>query len=155
MNNYFLSRRRAECKVTRRSLGFTLIEAIVALVLIGGAGMALFSWLNSSIVALRRVEDANARSDATANIIEYMQAVNPMLNPEGRANFGNYQIEWKAEPMTAVVDGVSNPQSIGLYQLGLYQTKIGAEKADDPHWFDLQLELVGYKKVRTKQAPLK
>ena len=30
-------------KHLRRGLGFTLLEAIVALVLIGGAGMALFS----------------------------------------------------------------------------------------------------------------
>jgi len=131
-----------------RSLGFTLIEAIVALVLIGGAGMALFSWVNSSIVALRRVEDANARSEAVANIIEYMQAINPMLTPEGKADFGAYQIRWTSEPIANKVDGVSNPSGIGLFQLGLYRMRIDAMKADDPRWFDLKLNLVGYKKVR-------
>jgi general secretion pathway protein I len=136
----------------RRNLGFTLIEAIVALVLIGGAGMALFSWVNGSIVALRRVEDANARNEATSNIIEYMQGVNPMLIPEGKSNFGSYQIEWKSKPIVAAVDGVSNPRGVGLFQLGLYDTQIDVRKADDPHWFDLKLELVGYKKVRSRQA---
>lgn len=139
----------------RRNLGFTLIEAMVALVLIGGAGMALFSWINNSIVALRRVEDANARNDAVANIIEYMQAVNPMQTPDGKANFGSYQIEWKSETLVAPMDGISNPNSVGLFQLGLFQTRIDAAKVDDPHWFELKLELVGYEKVRTKQAAIK
>ena len=139
----------------KRSLGFTLLEAIVALVLIGGVGMALFSWINSSIVALRRVEDANARNESAANIIEYMQAVNPMQTPEGSANFGAYQIQWKAEALIDQVDGVANPQGNSLFQLGLYQTKINAVKANDPNWFDFTLKLVGYKKVRTKQAVAK
>lgn len=137
-----------------RSLGFTLLEAIVAMVLIGGAGMALFSWINSSIVALRRVEDANARNEAAANIIEYMQAVNPMLKPEGTADFGSYQIQWKSDPLTDKADNVSNPQGIGMFELGLYKTSIAAVKADDPNWFDLKLTLVGFKKVREAQSPI-
>lgn len=133
-----------------RTLGFTLLEAIVALVLIGGAGMALFSWINSSIVSLRRVEDANARNEAATNIIEYMQAVNPMLAPEGKADFGAYQIRWKSDPLTDQFDGVENPQGLSLFQLGLYQTSVYATKSDDPSWFNLKLELVGYKKVRER-----
>jgi general secretion pathway protein I len=133
------------------SFGFTLIEAIVALVLIGGAGMALFSWVNGSIVALRRVEDANARNDAVANIVEYMQVVNPMLTPEGKVNFGAYRIEWKSELVTGDVDGISNPGSVGLFRLGLYKTAILVAKTDDPHWFDLTLTQTGFRKVREKQ----
>lgn len=138
-------------KKNARNLGFTLIEVIVALVLIGGAGMALFSWINGSIVALRRVEDANARNEAASNIIEYMQTVNPMLTPEGTAEFGSYQIRWKADPLSDTVDGVVNPQGVGLYQLGLYRAKINAVKVDDPNWFDLTLTLVGYKKTHESQ----
>lgn len=137
----------------RRSKGFTLLEAMVALVLIGGAGMALFTWVNSSIVALRRVESANARSDAIANVIEYMQGVNPMLNPEGKADFGSYQISWKSAPLTAKVDGTGNPSGVSLFQLSLYETSIDAVKSDDPRWFDLKLTLVGYKKVREIGRP--
>lgn len=135
-----------------RNPGFTLIEAIVALVLIGGAGMALFSWINSSIVALRRVEDANARNEAVANIVEYMQAVNPMLTPDGKADFGAYRIEWKSELLVPETDNIANPSGVGLFRLGLYQTAIFAQKPDDPRWFDLKLNLTGYRKVREKQT---
>ena len=132
-----------------RASGFTLIEALVALVIIGAFGMALFTWINSSIVSLHRVEDANARNDAAANIIEYMQAVNPMQTPEGKNNFGSYQIQWKSDPVTDEVDGVTSPQGNSLYRLALYQTKISVAKTDDPNWFELKLKLVGYKKVRS------
>lgn len=136
-----------------RNRGFTLLEAMVALVLIGGAGMALFTWVNSSIVALRRVEDANARNDAMVNVIEYMQAINPMQTPEGKVDFGNYQILWKSEPITDIVNGSSNPQGQSLFQLALYETRINAGKSDDPRWFELKLKLVGYKKVRETRLP--
>ena len=96
------------------------------------------------------MEDANA-DEATANIIEYMQAVNPMQTPEGSANFGAYQIQWKAEPLIDQVDGVSNPQGVSLFQLGLYQTKINAVKANDPNWFDFTLSWLDIKKCATRR----
>jgi len=137
----------------RRNKGFTLLEAIVALVLIGGVGMALFTWINSSIVALRRVEDANNRNEAITNAVEYMQAVNPMQRPEGKANFGNYRIVWKSSPLSDTVDGSAYPQGVSLYQLALYETVIDATKADDPHWFEIKINLAGYKKVRELKLP--
>lgn len=132
----------------RREPGFTLIEALVALVVLGSAGMALFSWINASIMSLRRVEDANARSDAMANVIEYLQAVNPMITPVGRADLGHYTIEWTAAPVTPVADGSGYPRGISLYQLALFDTRVVAAKPGDSAWFEFTLTLAGHKKVR-------
>jgi general secretion pathway protein I len=121
-------------------------------VLISGAGMALFSWVNSSIMALRRVEDTNKRNEAIANVVEYMQAINPMATPEGEANFGGYQIRWKSQAVTPTADNTNYPQGIGLYRVGLFETHISAMKSDDPRWFELKLLLVGHKKVREIQG---
>ncbi|WP_025917395.1 prepilin-type N-terminal cleavage/methylation domain-containing protein [Herminiimonas sp. CN] len=137
----------------RRNQGFTLLEAMVALVLVGSLGMTLFAWVNSSIVALRRVEDANNRNEAIANVVEYMQAVNPMQAPEGKADFGNYQIVWKSRPLSDTVDGSAYPQGVSLYQLELFETAIDAAKTDNPHWFEIKIRLAGYKKVRELKLP--
>lgn len=134
-------------------MGFTLIEALVALVILGGAGMTLFSWINASIVSVQRVEQANERSDAVANTIEYMQAVNPMRDPAGRADLGHYAIEWTAVALAPAVDGAAYPQGLSLFQLGLYETRVRATRADDPAWFELELTLVGYRKVRESGSP--
>lgn len=129
-------------------LGFTLIEAIVALVLIGSTGMALFSWINTNIITLNRVQEINAQSEATRNIVEYMNAINPMITPEGKVDFGSYRITWQAEIATDIKDGANYPRGVGLYQLAMYRTNIDARKASGEPWFDLTLQQVGYKKVR-------
>lgn len=136
-------------RVRTRQSGFTLLEAIVALVLISGAGMALFSWINQSITSLTKIQEANARSEATINILEYMDRVNPMLMPEGTAPLGAYSIRWRAQPISNITEGASYPQGLSLFQLALYRTDISVRKAQDMTWFELRLQQVGYKKVRS------
>ena len=134
--------------------GFTLLEAIVALVILSGAGMAVFAWINGSLSALHHVEDTNARSQASANVIEYMQAINPMMQPDGRFDFGAYTIQWQSKASTDLVDGSNYPQGVSLYQLALYRTHVQASTSSDPQWFELDLDLVGYKRVRQEFNPL-
>lgn len=132
----------------RKQLGFTLIEAIVALVLIGTTGMALFGWINTNITTLNRVQETNAENAATINVLEYMNSINPMISPEGQANLGAYRLSWNAETVMEPRDGAGYPYGISLYQLGLYQTKITVQKPDGQFWFAFTLQQVGYKKVR-------
>ena len=138
----------------RTQQGFTLIEAIVAMVLIATTGMALFSWINSNLITLNRVQEANAESAATTNVVDYMNTVNPMLLPQGEANLGAYRISWKANVGTDPRDGAGYPYGTSLYQLALYQTQIRVQKADGQPWFDFTLQQVGYKQVRILAMPL-
>lgn len=131
--------------------GFTLLEAIVAMVLISSTGITLFAWVNSSITALNHIHDANARSEATVNALEYLDRVNPMLTPEGRASLGSYQVRWRAKPVTLIQDGVNYPQGLGLYQFALYETRVLLENSSGQAWFDFNIRQIGYKKVRTLQ----
>lgn len=136
-----------------RQAGFTLLEAIVALVLISSAGLALFGWINGNIMALTRIQDANARAEATINILEYIDRVNPMLTPEGRAPLGTYSIQWRSQPISKITDGVNSPLGISLYQMALYSTTVSVMSEGGQTWFQLQLQQVGYKKVRTLALP--
>lgn len=132
-----------------RQAGFTLMEAIVAMVLISGTGLALYGWINGNIAALSRVHDVNARSEATTNILEYMNRVNPMLMPEGGTSLGMYAIRWRANPVSPVVDGVAYPRGRSLYQLALFETTVAVSAEGGSAWFELKLKQVGYKQVRS------
>lgn len=131
-----------------RLRGFTLLEAIVALVLISGAGFALFGWINTSLMSLNRVQELNAQSDAAQNVLDYMNKINPMQKQEGAADFGFYQLHWKSEPVTATQDGVGYPFGISFFRLALYQTHMEITRGGKL-WFDLDLRQAGYEKVRS------
>lgn len=136
-----------------RQNGFTLIEAIVALVLVATTGMALFSWINSNIITLNRIQEINTENAATLNAVEYMHNVNPMITPEGQANLGAFRLSWKSEVTTEPRDGASYPYGVSLYQIGIYQSQITVQKPDGKYWFAFPLQQVGYKKVREILPP--
>ncbi len=132
----------------RHQAGFTLLEAIVAMLLISGAGMALFAWINTELGNVAKVQESNERAEAMVNAVEFMHSINPMLRPQGKMVFGTYKIEWLAKEVTAVQDGVSYPQGISLFQLALYDTLVTIRRPDGLLWFDFTLRQVGFKRVR-------
>jgi general secretion pathway protein I len=142
----FASKKHLLARVQR---GFTLLEAVVAMVLISGLGSALFAWINSELSALSRLQQANARAEVTANAVEFMHTINPMLTPEGKVALAPYSLAWTAEAITAVQDAANN----GLYQLALYDDHVTVQHADGTPWFDFTLRQVGYKKVREIKPP--
>ena len=132
-----------------RQQGFSLLEAVVAIVLISTTGLALFSWINSSLVSLERVRDANARSEVTQNAVEYMAAVNPMLKPQGNASLGDVELTWDAKQITPIKDGTNFPAGKGLWQFALYDVNVSLAQEKGRAWFSFRLQQLGYKRVRS------
>lgn len=131
-----------------RARGFTLLEAIVAMVLLSGAGLAVFGWINANLSSLSRVHEANRRSNATVNALEFMRTVNPMLDPNGQTKLAEYEIRWESRPLTDTVDRLASN-----YQFALFRTRIAVSRPDEPQWFELELRQVGHKKVRSSADP--
>ncbi len=131
----------------QKQQGFTLLEAIVALVLVATVGMALFNWLNSTLNSLIRVQNAQQRTEAIHNALSFMDTVNPMLTPTGEANIGVYTFQWLATELTPPVDGVNQLGSQGLYKLALYQTNLTILYEQNP-LTSLSLRQVGFEQVR-------
>lgn len=133
--------------------GFTLIEAIVALVLLSTTGMALFSWINANMITLVRIQEINAENEATVNAVEYMNSINPMATPEGTTPVGSYQLRWKAQETTPPRDGAGYPYGTSLYQIAMYETQVTLEKPDGRPWVNFTIGQVGFKKVRDFIVP--
>lgn len=115
--------------------------------------MAVFSWLNGSLMALSRVQENNAISEAKINALEYMNTINPMLDGAGDADLGDYALHWQAELVTEVRDNVGYPKGKGLYAVALYQTQVSVTRGGQSIWFGFSLQQVGFKKVREMQLP--
>jgi general secretion pathway protein I len=131
--------------------GFSLLEAVVSIVLISTTGLALFSWINSNLISLGRVQETNARAEATQNALEYMAAVNPMLTPLGNVSLGEVNLNWEAT-LAAPASGVTKyPVVMDLWQFALYDTNVTLTQGDGKPWFSIPLKQIGYKRIRSIQ----
>lgn len=129
-----------------RQAGFSLLEAIVALTIVGLVGTALFTWAASTQSSLSRVREQVAQQDATVNAIEYLKTVNPMLRPEGVQQLGPYELRWRAQPLTPVTDAVDYPAGRGAFKVALYRLEVTIDRDDRPQWHRFEVMQVGYRR---------
>ncbi|MBC7622412.1 MAG: type II secretion system protein [Aeromicrobium sp.] len=124
--------------------GFTLLEAIVALVLLSTAGLVLFSWINASFDGLNRIEQSNARAAAELNAMEFMKTVNPMQQPAGQIQLGEVQVKWRAKPLTDLVANRNDSREPGPFTVALYETEVSLDGRPSMEPYTIKLRQMGY-----------
>ncbi len=141
----------------RQDVGFTLLEAIVAIALLGALMVPLYSLMSRNLDGLFRVGEANVRSEVQLNAMSLLDAVNPMERPEGSQAIGNYTMYWRSTPLTAPIDGVGFPAGQSLYQVAMYRTDVQIfrqnERRDGLPFLAFDLRQIGWKQVRQFRLP--
>lgn len=115
--------------MTRRSCrrgvrGFSLLEVVVALVLLGTTGVALFAWLNQSLDTSGRLQQRLEE----ARLLQMSQAlianINPASEAEGELQQFGVRQRWSAElimPLETVqtfgAGGIGGGWRVGLYRV--------------------------------------
>lgn len=128
--------------------GFSLLEAIVALVLISSTGLALFSWMNTNTLSLQRVQSVQQRNIATRNALMYINTINPLQTPQGSTILGSYVVNWTSRVLEAPKDGVNNMGAPGFYQVGLYDVQVEVTDLEKQVLAKFNVRQVGYLQVR-------
>lgn len=136
----------------RRSRGFTLLEAIVALAILAAAGMALFAAMAQSLQMVQRAQDAREVDTALRNALAWSQRINPMQDPQGEQELGGWRLHWSSEPIEPPQDGATASGEPGLYQVGLYRVRLELWRAGKLER-DATLRRVGYRQVRQLVLP--
>lgn len=114
-----------------RQAGFTLLEAIIAMVIMATTLMALYAWLASSTLgAARAAERATSLSDART-AVAYLERVNPMTDPDGSVKIGGFALTWHAEAVTErrtgrAATGEPSPYDYQLYDMQVELARDGA-----------------------------
>lgn len=80
----------------RARRGFTLIEVIVALVILSTSGLVMFAWLNQNLETARRVQEAQQRAQLQLEGLAWLAKVNPHVEPEGERAEGGLTLSWRA-----------------------------------------------------------
>jgi len=127
--------------------GFTLLEAIVALILLATIGMALFSLVNTNFISLNRIQQSQYRNDAIRNALAFIKTINPLKNPQGEKKLGIHTFRWQSEAVKLSKDAISPSGGVGLFQIALYDVKIEVSNQSEI-LAKFTVRQVGYEQVR-------
>lgn len=116
--------------------GFGLLEAIVALALFAGAGMALFTWINNSIAQAVRLQQSEVETRLQATGTEWVRALDLAKAPAGDVALApGIRLVWRATPLSPPTPAAPFPGAteslshVVLYRVDVLATDLesGAE----------------------------
>lgn len=129
-----------------RMRGFTLLEAIVALVVFSMGAFSLYAWLATNVKTLERIQERRALAELRTSALDMMELVNPMAEPAGRRAVGRFEVRWRARALAPARGGVTQVGLPTLFQVGLYEVEVrvlaGSREMDR-----FSVRRVGYRQV--------
>jgi general secretion pathway protein I len=133
---------------SRSQRGFGLLEAIVSLTVLAGAGLALFAWINQNLQTASRLQEREVEARLQLQALALLEALNPAQQPTGELQRAGLLLSWRAElvePVRANA-GFSPPQT-GLWVLGLYQVQLKVRDAATGRETNLALLKIGSRRL--------
>ncbi len=128
--------------------GFTLLEAIVALTLLGLALVPMMSFISQSAEQLDRVAESNERSFAMQSAIALLSPVNPMEDPEGEESLGqDLLVRWDSQVILEPNQGPQVGMGLPGFRIGFYDVRVSLLRDTNTPWFDFDMRKVGYRKI--------
>jgi prepilin-type N-terminal cleavage/methylation domain-containing protein len=104
-----------------RAAGFTLVETLVALVILAASLLVFYEFLAGALNGAAAAERAATAYDRRQSALALASSLNPMETPEGSFDLGPYRIHWRAERIGAVRQSSGFPSGKGPFSIGLYR----------------------------------
>ena len=133
-----------------RAAGFTLLEAIVALVVFSLGAFALYGWLSTNIITLNRIRDRQQVEAAMHSSLDMIRRTNPMEVPGGKRQLNGLEVNWVSTLVEAAKPNVDQSGTPGIFVVGLYETHVRVSR-DGRELRDFRVRQVGWKQVRTAE----
>lgn len=128
--------------------GFTLLEAIVALVVFSLGAFALYGWLSTNVITLNRIRDRQQLEVAMDSTLDLIRRSNPMETPTGQRKVGDFVVTWTSTPVEPPKTGVDQSGGPSIFMVGLYDLEVRATR-DGRELHAFHVRQVGWKQVRT------
>lgn len=125
--------------------GMSLLEVLAAMVILSLGATVAFTWFNQSATALAQVKNQEAELLARSEALEYLQHINPDLQPAGQVAMPGYQIEWRSQALHPSTKSVTDLGTAASYTVSLNQLDVVLRKKDTQQdWVKFQITLAGY-----------
>ncbi|MEO3693298.1 type II secretion system protein [Roseateles paludis] len=124
--------------------GFTLLEVVVALMILATSGLALFAWLSQNMQTASRLELVQRRAQLQLEGIEWLATINPALEPEGVRIKGELKLVWTSALLEAPRPEFDHGGAmVPRWQLSLHRIAAKLEKLDSQLSVEWEQDLVG------------
>ncbi|MDX2221968.1 MAG: prepilin-type N-terminal cleavage/methylation domain-containing protein [Rhodospirillaceae bacterium] len=127
--------------------GFTLLEAIVAVTIIGMTMIPLMSFMSQSALQLTAAGQSNSRSTIALDAAAFMETVNPMIDGTGATTMGDVRISWSSQPLVEPNTTVRPGVGLASYAIGFYRVNVQVARGAQDPWFDFDMRKVGYRRI--------
>jgi hypothetical protein len=104
--------------------GFTLVEAIVALVVLSMSLMATYGWIQLSAEILIRTDEVNSQEVGLSLLVEELQGTDFSEQTVGEYEYGELWFNWVAEPYEETRPGRTGLGLESAYDHTLYVISI-------------------------------
>ena len=128
--------------------GFTLIEAIVAMAIIGIVAFPIMLLISQSLDQLTRAADANARAAAIESALSIIDPVNQTATPTGEIDLGSISFTWDSQMIVPANASVQTGTGLVGYFVSFYDVQINFIK-EEQAWFSFSTRKVGYRRIVT------
>ena len=136
----------------RHASGFTLLEAIVALVAFSMGAFALYGWLSTNMITLERIRDRQQVEAAMHSALDIVRRTNPMETPTGQREVGDLLVSWTSVPLESLRPNADQSGYPGFYTVGLYDATIRVLR-DGRELHVFHVRQIGWKQVRNGAEP--
>lgn len=111
--------------------GFGLLEAIVAMAILGSAGLLLFGWLQSNLETASRLREAEARARLQLEGQGFIARLNPMLKPQGEVRLADIELRWTSRLLEPIRSESTYGEMVTpAWWLGLYEVEVEASQGE-------------------------
>ncbi|WP_331351937.1 PulJ/GspJ family protein [Cellvibrio sp. UBA7671] len=134
-----------------RISGFTLVEAMVALVIFSAAAMGIYSWINTNLISLNRLAAVAESEFVVDSAVERLKLVDLRNEAEGVFDVSGYDVHWRASLVEPWKPGRTPRGVISLYDLALFEISLELIK-DERSVGAYEFRQVSWYKARKSQA---
>lgn len=113
-----------------RQGGFTLLEAMVAIIILSTTMFAIYSWVNVSIQTLVRAESVLEQELLIEELLEELRMTNLDKLREGSVASGHLSLHWSAIPNESR-SSFNDQGARGLYDHTLYDISIDVVRSNE------------------------
>ena len=127
--------------------GFTLLEALVAIVIVGTVMIPLLSFIGAAARGLTTAAETNQRSFAQQAAIAILDSVNPYVEPQGRlALDSDVKVSWTSQTLIAPAAEPVTGGVLASYSIGFYKVTVVLSRPDIDPWLTFEMRKAGYRK---------